>query len=209
MTDTLITDGQQSQPAEGQPAATQATEGAPAAPTEGQSQAPAGEASTTTETTEGEKPEGAPEKYEFTAPEGTTLDDATVNAYSEVAKELNLPQDKAQAIISKMAPIIQQQQRAAFEQAHAGWVESSQTDKEFGGDKLNESLATAKKALDTFGSPELKTILNESGLGNHPEVIRAFLHVGKAISEDGFVGGKVAPPAASDARSLYPNSNLK
>ena len=59
--------------------------------------------------TEGEqekKPEGAPESYEFKAPEGTQFDDAVIGAFSEVAKELNLPQDQAQKVLDKMAPVI-------------------------------------------------------------------------------------------------------
>ena len=71
------------------------------------------------------------------------------------------------------------------------------------------SLSVLKKALDQFGTPELRALLNDSGMGNNPEVIRAFYRVGKAISEDKFVGGKAAPVDANDARSLYPNSNLK
>ena len=74
---------------------------------------------------------------------------------------------------------------------------------------LGTAPFVAKKALETFGTPELRTLLNESGMGNNPEVIRAFYRVGKAISEDKFVSGKATPADANDARSLYPNSNLK
>lgn len=157
-----------------------------------------------------EKPQGAPEKYEFKAPEGRDFDPDVIAQYSEVAKELNLPQDAAQKIIDKIAPALAEKQQRVLEEARNSWAESAKTDKEFGGDKLNDSLAAAKKALDTFGSPELRTLLNESGLGNHPEVIRMMVRAGKAISEDKFVGGsqgkQEAPKGFNDyAASLYPS----
>jgi hypothetical protein len=217
-TETLMTDGQNTQTADQQQAVTPQTEGQPAAGSEQtaqQQQATEGQNADGQQAegakTEGEqaKPQGAPEKYEFQAPEGQKFDDAVLSAYSEIAKELNLPQDAAQKVLDKVAPVIQARQVEQIEAVRTAWADSAKTDKEFGGDKLPENLATAKKALDAFGTPELKKLLNESGLGNNPEVIRAFYRAGKAISEDKFVGGKGAPPDANDARSLYPNSDLK
>lgn len=157
------------------------------------------------------KPQGAPEKYEFKAPEGTAaFDDKVIEQFSEVARELNLPQDAAQRVLDKMAPAIQARQVEQIQTARNMWAESAKSDKEFGGEKLTENLAVAKKALDTFGSPELRSLLNESGLGNHPEMIRVLYRAGKAISEDRFVGagrgGKTAPKSNSDyASALYPS----
>lgn len=161
--------------------------------------------------TEGEqekKPEGAPESYEFKAPEGTQFDDAVIGAFSEVAKELNLPQDQAQKVLDKMAPVIAARQAEKFQAARTEWAEAAKTDKEFGGEKLTENLGTAKKALDALATPELRTLLEESGLGNHPEVIRVFYRAGKAISEDRFVSGQAGKTNQGDARRLYAASNM-
>jgi hypothetical protein len=59
----------------------------------------------------------------------------------------------------------------------------------------------AKKALDAFGTAELRSLLNESGLGNHPEVIRFMFRAGKAISEDSMVTG-----TKGEAKSARPRS---
>jgi hypothetical protein len=140
--------------------------------------------------TEGDagKPQGAPEKYEFKAPEGKIYDTETMSNFSEIAKELNLSQDAAQKLLDKMAPTIAERQVQQVEAIRNEWAQAAQTDKEFGGDKLNENLVVAKKALDSFGTPELRALLNESGLGNNPEVIRFMFRAGKAISEETFVG---------------------
>ena len=152
-----------------------------------------------------EKP-GAPEKYEFQAPEGQAFDDALLEAYSEVAKELNLSQDDAQKLLDKVAPVMHARQQEQIAQVQEGWAEASRADKEFGGDKLDANLGVAKKALDAFASPELKTLLKDTGLGNNPEVIRFMYRAGKAISEDRIVTGQQAPGGdKSLADKLYSN----
>ncbi len=172
----------------------------------GDGAAPAGDAAEQTKD-EGEKPEGAPEQYEWAAPEGVTLDESVMGSLSEVAKELNLPQAAAQKLVDKIAPVMAQRQAAQVQAMQAEWRESSSGDAEFGGAKLAENMAVAKKALDAFATPEFRQLLEQTGMGNHPEVIRTFYRAGKAISEDGLVSGS-APKAPRDARSLFPASNM-
>jgi hypothetical protein len=195
---------------------TAATEAATAAAAAGQTQqATEGqttEATTTAEAgkTEGEQanPQGTPEAYEFKAPEGRQFDPKVLEGFSEAAKELNLPQEAAQAILDKIAPALAAKQEEALANVREQWQNDSKADKEFGGDKLTENLALAKKAIDTFGTPELRTLLDETGLGNHPELIRAFVRAGKAISEDGFVPGRSGNVAQADpAKRMFPNMN--
>jgi len=153
------------------------------------------------------KPAGAPEMYEFTVPDGIQMDETGLASFSEFAKELDMPQEAAQKMLEKMGPAWQQRQADAIATVHNQWKDASTSDKEFGGDKLSENLAVAKKALDTFGTPELSKLLKETGLGNNPEIIRAFYRAGKAISEDSFVAGSQGKPTSGrDAsKSLYPN----
>jgi hypothetical protein len=162
--------------------------------------------------TEGETaaaPPGAPEKYELTLPEGVTMDESGLTSFSELAKDLNLTQDAAQAMLAKMAPAMQARQADVKQAAMAEWGTQSKGDAEFGGAKLTENVALAEKALKQFGTPELSTLLKESGLGNHPEIIRAFYRAGKAISEDGsFVNGATKGAGnESAAQRMYPNMN--
>lgn len=148
-----------------------------------------------------------PESYDLKMPEGVELDKAAADEFTAIAKELKLDQATAQKLADVAA---KQAQRQA--EGHAklveSWVEQVKTDKDIGGDKLNENLAVARKALESFGTPELKDVLNSTGFGNHPEVIRAFYKIGKAISEDRFVAGSPKSGAANDpAKKLFPNMN--
>lgn len=161
---------------------------------------------------EGEKPTtGAPEAYEdFKVPEGVALDTEVTTEFKTLAKELDLSQENAQKLTdlaTKLSAKHQGQMADVLKQAAADWTQAAQTDKEFGGEKLNENLSVAKKARDTFGTPELTQLLDESGLGNHPEVIRFFYRTGKAISEDGFVPGTKQVPVKSTAQRLFPGMN--
>lgn len=158
------------------------------------------------------KAEGAPEAYEdFTAPEGVELLGEPLEIFKSIAKEDNLSQSKAQRYIDAAVKLVEA--RDAQVQEHLtsvkeGWVNASKTDKEFGGDKLKESLSVAQKALKEFGSPELNELVVGAGLGDHPEFIRLLYRVGKKISEAPVVNG--GAPAAQDAASiLYPSLKRK
>jgi hypothetical protein len=151
-----------------------------------------------------------PEKYEFKSPEGHTLDEAVLKSFAESAKEAGLSNDAAQKVIDKVAPVIAARQLESIVAVHKQWVEASTSDKEFGGAKLSESLATAKKAVEAFGTPELSRILNESGFGNHPEIIRFLFRTGRAIGVDKFVGGVSRPHESKDlADVLYGGTKEK
>ena len=153
--------------------------------------------------------EGAPEVYEFKAAEGQTFDPEFVKSYSEVARELNLTQEAAQTMIDKVGPVLAQQQAAQIAQVRNDWAEASKVDAEFGGTKFNENLAIAKQSIDKFATPEFKKMLDDTGLGNHPEWIRYCYRVSKAFSPDNFEGGHKEGGAApndfnSMASKLYP-----
>ncbi|MDF3570907.1 peptidase [Enterobacter cloacae] len=139
-----------------------------------------------------QKPEGAPEKYEFKAGEGVELDTEALKDFEPVARELNLTNEQAQKLVDAYPKIlagVQQRQAEAWQKQTEGWAETVKADKEIGGDKLTANLSAAQRALDQFGTPELKEYLEGTGLGNHPELVKAFIKIGKAMSEDGMVDG--------------------
>ena len=186
-----------------------------------QNQQVSDETTVESETSESETPEGAPEKYEFNskvADAPDELDPEVLTAFGDVAKELNLPQEAAQKVLDKVAPVIQAKQAKVIEQTKVEWANQSKSDQEFGGESLTDNLDVAKASLDTFGTDALKSLLQETGLGNHPEVIRFMYRAGKAISEDSYVGNSQGANAKSNgipkdfngiANALYSNQQNK
>lgn len=141
-------------------------------------------------------------------PDGMVLDDAAVEQFGSVIKELGLNQEQTQKMATAYAQLQQakaQEAGEAFSQQLDHWYEQSATDKEFGGDKFEQSAKLAVQAVEKFGGPELKQVLEDTGLGNHPEVIRFMYRVGKAVSEDNPGSGGNGPTEKRDRASvLYP-----
>ena len=150
----------------------------------------------------------APEAYDWKLPDGVEFDQGGLEAFGEFAKGAGLNNEQANALLGKLAPAIAERQQAAHVAMVSGWVDASRADTEIGGPNLAQNVAVAKKAMDKFGTPELTNLLNDTGLGNHPEIVRAFYRAGKAISEDRFVGGGGPSQGSVDpAKRMFPNMN--
>lgn len=153
----------------------------------------------------------APEAYEDFKLEGEAkLDDEFLGAFKPLAKQLDLPQGKAQQLAqmaatesTRLATKFVTDLRAQVDANSQAWETAVKADPELGGDKHPEVMATAKKALTTFGSPELAQFLNESRLGNNPHLVRLLYRAGKHISQDNVPPGRAAAPSKADADVFY------
>lgn len=135
------------------------------------------------------KPEAVPEEYALTAPEGVTLDADVLASYTPAFKELGLTNESAQKLLNVHAEIAQKQLIAQ----HTDWVSTVKADPEIGGKNFATTAKDAQSAISRFGTPELKLALDRTGLGSHPELVRAFAKVGKAMGEAVIVPGTVVP----------------
>lgn len=154
-----------------------------------------------------QKQEGAPEKYEFTAGEGAELDTEALKDFEPVARDLNLTNEQAQKLVEAYPKIlagVQQRQAEAWQAQTEQWAADVKADKEIGGDKLTANLSAAQRALEQFGDPELKEYLDTTGLGNHPALVKAFIKVGKAMSEDKVVTGGHESGGSDLISAFYP-----
>lgn len=161
-----------------------------------------------------EREAGAPEEYaDFTAPEGVELDSETLDQFKAIAKEDNLSQGAAQRYVDAAAQLMQNasnQLADSILETRQNWLDASKADKDFGGDKLDASLATAKRSLETYGTPALKELLDTTGLGNHPEIVRLLVKTGATVTEDKIVTGDIAGgEPRSLAERIYPEQGKK
>lgn len=155
----------------------------------------------------------APEKYvDFVAPEGVDLDAPVITEFQAVARDLGLSQEDAQTIVDRLAPVVAKNNVASVlglaRTASDEWIAKSAIDPEYGGEKFAENAAIAKKTFDLFGTPTLAKFLKDSGMGNHPELVRWAYRIGKLIGpDDKFIGGTEASNRPKTAEeSLWPNS---
>jgi hypothetical protein len=142
-------------------------------------------------------------------PEGVEVDAAALSEVTPIFKELGLTQEQAQKLVDFQAKQVQAgsaSQVEAYNQLMSDWQDQARNDKEFGGDRFDENISVARTALEKFGTPELKQVMEEYGIGNHPEVIRFMVKVGQLTAEDVPGGTTAALSKAQDRVSLlYPN----
>lgn len=138
-----------------------------------------------------DKPQGAPEAYaDFKLPDGMDMDAEVLGEFKGLAKELNIPQEKAQQLIdfqAKLATKQAEEYQAAVMKQGEQWAAAVKNDPELGGENYDKSVASAVKVIQAFGDDGLKELLNTSGLGNHPALFKFCHRVSQAISEDKFV----------------------
>lgn len=148
------------------------------------------------------------EYSDFTIPDGFELQGEGLDEFKSFAKAKGLTQEEAQKLVdigAKSAKASQDRIEKQLQTVRNEWANASRSDAEIGGEKLQANLAIAAKALDKYGTPELSKLLHESGLGNHPEIIRAFYRVGNLMQEDKLISGSPAAPNKA-LQSFYPNS---
>ena len=87
------------------------------------------------------------------------------------------------------------------------WEAASRADPEFGGEKLAENLAIANRVFEAY-DPQgiIRGLLQETGYGKHPDLIRFMLAIGRDLAPDRMVGAGGA--GGFDARAFFPNSNM-
>ena len=150
-------------------------------------------------------PAVAPETYEdFVLPEEVSVNEDLITEFSGLAKEANMPQDMAQKFVTlqaeymgKMAAEAATAQEEAWGTTLSEWADAAKADKEIGGADFKANVGVMRKALDMYGTPELKEALDITGVGNHPEFLRLMYRMGKDISDDKIVAGQGGPVKAA------------
>lgn len=141
-------------------------------------------------------------KYDLAVPEETSLTEPEVESLKAYAKEKGLSKDQAQELLNQRHEAKEDlisRYKSEQDTLRTQWLESAKNDKEFGGQHFAQNVEFAKRSLEKFATPGIVEYLNQTGLGNNPEVIRLFYRIGKSMSNDSIVnpgsaGGPVTKP---------------
>ena len=104
--------------------------------------------------------------------------------------ELNLPAETVQKLMQWEADIACSEQKKADGQRAdilQKWMEQS---KELFGPSYAQDIARALETADRFGGAELRQLLEVTGLGNHPVIVKTFHQISQLISEDNSISGR-------------------
>ena len=150
--------------------------------------------------------EAVPEKYEFKVPEGLDLNDPDRIAFEGVAKGLKLSNDAAQKLVDFQASLESKRLDAEIQAREAQVSQWSEQTMKGLGPNANVQLQFAERAIAKFGSKELRSLFDDTGIGSHPEMVKFAIMVGKSLSEDGAAAPTPTPSKPkSDAQLFYPD----
>ena len=153
-----------------------------------------------------------PEKYEFEVDDDEPITDEHLDKIAQYAKEQGLSQEAAQKMVDMQSESLKaydEAKTAEFEAAKENWFEEAKTDKEIGGDEFAKNAELAKRVVQKFGTEKFADDLNTLGFGNHPELLRIFTRIGRAMSEDTLVhGNKLPAKEMSTEEDLYGSNNI-
>lgn len=141
-------------------------------------------------------------------PEGTEVNTELVNEFLGVMnnKDLN-GADRAKALVA----LQQKSDAAALERASKQWSDLQETwqgeiraDPELGGPKLEANNQLVGTVLDTYGTPELRELLDQTGAGNSIHMYRFLTKIAPLLTEGRPVSGSPSGDSGSLADKLYP-----
>lgn len=158
-----------------------------------------------------EESDQVPESYDFSGladDHGNEFDPGTVETVSEIARSLGMNNDQARDLMTKGTSLFLKAQERSRMKLSSSWQQQVISDPELGGDNLAETKANARYVMKRFGAPGIREIFEKTGLGNHPDFIRMFNNIGKAIRPaNAPVKGQPAPVRQqSSAERFFYNS---
>lgn len=199
------TSEEESTPPAAEEAATPPAEEAPASeevkPVEGET--PPAEGEKEVEGGQSDEPAPPPSYEAFKVPENVQLDGERITEFTGLLAKLELEGKADHAIVQqfgqealdfhinelqKQVDTIQKVQLETWEKTVLGWKDEFLNDPEIGGNHFQKTLDAANTFIKTHGGTperqkEFRNLLNTSGLGNHPTMIRLLANAGSKMSE--------------------------
>ena len=141
-------------------------------------------------------------------PEGTVWDENAQNGFLQAAHNQGLSSKQVEGILGWYGEY-QKDVGLAGDEA-IGKVTEELT-KEWGAN-FEGNVALAQKAVAKLGGVEFQAVLDETGLGNHPDLIRAMARAGRLMQEHNIISGEVQgvsnrDDAAGKLAAIYADPN--
>ncbi len=128
-----------------------------------------------------------PDGYQLELPENA--DENLVGWFKNTAHELGLPAEQTGKLFSAYNNMVAEQTKALEIQQQSRMIDELKTLKQEFGPEFDKRTEFANRALEEFGGKELIDVINQSGLGNNPALVKAFAKAGMMLSEGNFVEG--------------------
>jgi hypothetical protein len=148
---------------------------------------------------------GAPEgDYEVKLPEAMNLSNDAAQRLTNLYAEKVIPALQERG--AKQAEAAQLERAAAIRKE---WADAAKADTEIGGQNFDKTVDACAQVWDRYGikaGTGFRQLLDESGLGNHPEMLRFLSRVAATTGEGSFVPSDgTSGGAKTDAEVFYPD----
>lgn len=132
------------------------------------------------------------EEQELSLPQSLKGNEAHFEAFKKLAQELHLPTQTAQKLVEWEASVNQTARQTSEQQREEILQKWTAQTKEQFGPSYQQEITRALQAAERFGGPQLRELLDATGLGSHPVVVKTFHAISQQISEDVSVSGKLS-----------------
>lgn len=164
----------------------------------------------------------------FTVPEGITLTEDRIKEFTSLLSELELSgkadhkavQEFGQKAvdfhigeIKQAVEDVNKYYQTSWDKQKQDWKDSFLKDPEIGGNRFQTTVDSALSFIRTHGGnseqqAEFRNLMETSGLGNHPVMIRILANAGKAMAEgQPLAATKPVSPPKSKTATLYGKSS--
>jgi hypothetical protein len=171
-----------------------------------------------------EEPAPPPTYDPFALPEGMSLDTERVNKFTDILGEFEKDSKVDHALMqafgqkavdlyveeaTRLTQDITKYYQDAWNKQKAEWKDAFMTDIEIGGNRFQTTVDSARNFIRTHGGTpdqqtEFRALMETSGLGNHPAMIRLLANAGKALEEGKPLASvKPVPQQKSRIDTLY------
>lgn len=109
--------------------------------------------------------------------------------FKNLAREMRLSPENAQRLVdleARAAQLAGRNGNDARQEILQSWADKT---KALFGPGYEKEIDAALRAADAFGGEELRDLLEATGLGNHPVIVKTFNQIGRRMGEDEFIGG--------------------
>ena len=140
----------------------------------------------------------APEKegeYEFTDPDeesGIQVDKNAKKWFTKTVFGLKMPKEMAEKLYGEWNTFVGKQMKSNDEKMAKELEKSDELMHGEWGEEFDANMKHVEKAIDDLGGDEFRKLLEDSGIGNHPVMLKALRQVGFEHKDDTIKEGVVS-----------------
>jgi hypothetical protein len=120
-----------------------------------------------------------------------------MGGFKELALKHGVPPEAAAEFLAMHAEVATQGVAALQQQwveTQKNWTNEVLSWPEYQGERKAQTDAILGRVMEEYGTPEVRSVLNESGIGNNPHLVRFILNLAHGLVEgEPMTPGKVIP----------------